>query len=95
MFDISKEEIKKLAQNAQLRVDDHEIELFITQIKAVLAYAQRVKEVVSAETEEVSNKNVNVFREDIVVRTDAELILDQAPQREADFFVVPAILEQK
>jgi Asp-tRNA(Asn)/Glu-tRNA(Gln) amidotransferase C subunit len=38
-------------------------------------------------------KNVNVFREDVIVQTDPEPILAQAPEREGNYFVVPRILE--
>jgi len=40
-----------------------------------------------------SLKNCNVEREDIVIPTDAQAILAQAPEREGDFFVVPVIIE--
>ncbi len=45
--------------------------------------------------EEVSNKNMNVFREDVVSKTDATPIISQAPEHEAHYFVVPTILDTK
>jgi len=42
-----------------------------------------------------SNKNVNVFREDVIQRTDCKEILDQAPESQDNFFVVPKIIENK
>ena len=94
MTKISKEEVLKMAELSNLQLHEHEIEPMLKQLEAVLSYAERVKEV-AAEIEEPSNKNVNTFREDVVVRTEAELVLAQAPHREEDYFVVPAILDNK
>lgn len=95
MVRISKAEIIKLAHISQVNIYEDEIAPLIKQMNDLLEYAQRVKEVASEIEEEASNKNSNVFREDIIVSVDPEPIRAQAPQREADYFVVPAILEHK
>ena len=92
MAKISKEEILKIAQQTHLDVHEDEIAPLKKQLEDVLSYAERVREV-AADIEEPSNKNINVFREDVVVRTDSELILSRAPEREGRYFVVPTILE--
>ncbi len=92
MTKVTREEILKIARMSHLDIHKDEIESLISQTEQVLSYAERVKEV-AADVQEPSTKNVNVFREDVVVRTDNEPILVQAPEREGNYFVVPIILE--
>lgn len=92
MAKISREDVLKIAKMAQMGVHEDEIDAYVHQLEQVLSYAERVKEIAS-EVEEPSNRNVNVFRDDVIDKTDPEPILDQAPVREGDYFVVPVILE--
>lgn len=92
MAKISKEEVLKIARLSNIDVHEDEVDSLTKQLADVLSYAERVKEV-AADAEEPSNMNVNVFREDVVVKTDPEPVLSQAPEREDNFFVVPKILE--
>ncbi|MEX0940867.1 MAG: Asp-tRNA(Asn)/Glu-tRNA(Gln) amidotransferase subunit GatC [Candidatus Babeliales bacterium] len=95
MTKISKEELLKIAQISQLRLDEHEIAPLAKQIQDLLTYAERVREVVAGDIEQPSNQNVNVLREDVVAKTNPEPILERAPEREQDYFVVPKIIENK
>lgn len=92
MAKISREEVLKIAKMSQVGIHEDEIEAYMHQLEQVLSYAERVKEIAS-EVEEPSNRLVNVFRDDVIDKTDPEPILDQAPVREGDYFVVPVILE--
>ena len=91
---VSREEILKIAHLSRIAIKESEIEDLTKHIQAVLEYAQRVQEV-AAQTEEPSDKNINVFREDVIIKTDKDLVLAQAPVREADYFVVPAVLDNE
>ena len=94
MIKISKEEVLKIAEMTRVSLRDDEIEGMKKHLESVLSYAQRVQEI-AADIEEPSNKNVNAFREDVVVRCDSSKILDQAVEREENYFVVPVILENR
>ncbi|MCA9770415.1 Asp-tRNA(Asn)/Glu-tRNA(Gln) amidotransferase subunit GatC [Candidatus Dependentiae bacterium] len=94
MIKITREEVLKIARISRLNIHEEEVEPLMKQLDDVLSYAQRVKEV-AADIQEPSTKNMNFFREDVVIKTDPEKSLKQAPQREEDFYVVPAILEYK
>lgn len=91
---ISKEEVLKIAEISRISLRENEIEKVTQHLQNVLSYAARVQEI-AADIEEPSIQNVNVFREDVVIKTDPESILSQAPEREENFFVVPAIIETK
>lgn len=93
MIQISREEVLKLAKASRIHIHEDEIEGLIVQLKAVLSYAERVGEI-SGDVEILSAKNSNVFRQDLVVKTDSQTILAQAPQVEDNFFVVLPILDK-
>lgn len=91
---ISKEELLGLARLSRLELDENEIQSLMQQIEAVLSYAQRVQEIAQKGfLPEQSTKNINVMREDVIIPTDSKSILEQAPESEQNYFVVPVILE--
>jgi aspartyl-tRNA(Asn)/glutamyl-tRNA(Gln) amidotransferase subunit C len=92
MTKVSREEIIYIAKISKITIHEDEIDTLIDQVGEVLNYAQRVKDI-AADVQEPPVKNVNVFREDVIVQTDPEPILAQAPEREGNYFVVPRILE--
>ncbi len=92
MTKISREEILKIARMSHVDVREDEIQSLTEQLERVLSYAERVSRV-AVDVEEPSTKNVNVFREDVVVKKDPAPILAQAPERAGNYFVVPKILE--
>lgn len=94
MTKISKEEVKKIAQMSAIELHDDEIEPVMRRLEEVLSYAARVSQI-AADVQESSSKNVNVFREDIARQGDREAILERAPEREDNFYVVPSIIEDK
>jgi len=92
MTKVSKQEVLKMAQISNLDLHEDEIPEMMKQLQDVLTYAERVTEV-AADAQEPSTKKVNVFREDVIAKSDPEAILACAPEREQDYFVVPAVLE--
>jgi len=93
MIKISKVEVLKIAEMTRVSLREDEIPGMKKHLESVLSYAERVQEI-SADIEEPSNKNVNVFREDVVGKSDSEQILSQAVEREENYFVVPVIIEK-
>lgn len=95
MQKVTKQELLSLAHLSRLQLSEDEVLSLIPQVNAVLEYAVRVKDI--AQMRPIQDlplqKNCNVFREDSVVKTDPEPLLDQAPEREQNYFVVPMILE--
>ena len=94
MKKITKEEVLKIARLSKIKITDDEVGPILKQLQDVLEYAQRVKEV-AADVKEPGNKNINVFREDVVIKSDPKKLLEQAPSQEDDFFIVPKILDNK
>jgi aspartyl/glutamyl-tRNA(Asn/Gln) amidotransferase C subunit len=94
MVTIFKEEVLKIAKMSNISLNELEVDVVARQLSAVLSYAACVKEI-ATDVPESLDKNINVMREDSVVKTDSERILGQAVEREANYFVVPAIIENK
>ncbi len=92
MTTITREKIMAIARQSQLEVFDNEIDQLTEKIQEVVAYTERVKNI-TTDTNITSAKNINVFREDSIIVSDAQKLLEAAPAREGDFFVVPMILD--
>ncbi len=92
---ITTDDVRKLAKISAIHIEESELENLTEQLGAVLTYASSLKDAartVSPKTALLSA--VNITREDIPQPYNTTLLLEQAPQREGDFFVVPVIVKQ-
>jgi len=92
MIHVTKEELIKLAQAANLSLSENEIPALLKRLEEVLSYAEYLHELheVSQELPRLSN----VVREDAVKEVQVEPLRALAPEQEQQFYVVPAILKQ-
>jgi aspartyl-tRNA(Asn)/glutamyl-tRNA(Gln) amidotransferase subunit C len=92
MAQFTKEELLTIAQLSALRLDNQEIETLSQQIATILNYVDQLAQVtVTTQAQTVGNKNV--FRDDVARKSNADLILEQAPKKIGRYFVVPKILD--
>ena len=95
MSKITADDVRKVAKLARLDLPEDTIATYTGQLERILDYVDQLQAV---DTEGVlpttrAVEVVNAMREDTVVDTDVrQALLDQAPQREDDFFRVPKIL---
>ena len=95
MSKITADDVRKVAKLARLDLPEDTIATYTGQLERILDYVDQLQAV---NTEGVAPTTravevVNATREDTVVTTDVrEDLLEQAPQREGDFFRVPKIL---
>ena len=95
MSKITADDVRKVAKLARLDLPEDTIATYTGQLERILGYVDQLQAV---DTEGVPPTTravevVNVTRTDTVVPTDVrEDLLDQAPQREGDFFRVPKIM---
>ena len=95
MTKISSSDVRKVAQLARLELPENQIETYTEQLEEILSYVDQLQEI---DTENIPPTTravevVNAMREDLVeVNCSREDLLNQAPQREGDFFRVPKIL---
>lgn len=91
---ITKDEVRKIAHLSRIAIHEDEMDGLTQQLENVLAYAARVNQVASNQQLPLPN-NVNIMRDDVVIPFDVQSIKAQAPEVEADYFVVPSILEHE
>lgn len=95
MSKITADDVRKVAKLARLDLPEDTIATYTGQLERILDYVDQLQAV---DTEGVPPTTravevVNVTRADTVVSTEVrEDLLDQAPQREGDFFRVPKIM---
>ncbi len=93
---LSAEEVSKVALLARLRLTPAELELFTGQINAIVGFVEQLGELDTAQIEPLAHgvEVHNVFRDDVrgpsLPREDA---LANAPRRNVDSFLVPAVLD--
>ena len=95
MSRISADDVRKVAKLARLNLPDDKIATYTGQLESILGYVSQLEEVNTTGVPETTRavEVINVTREDGVNPTPVrEEILNQAPQREGDFFRVPKIL---
>ena len=92
---VEKEEILHIANLACLNIKEDEIDEYRKNLEDILNFANVVN---SIDTENISETigstgNVNVLREDEVIEfKDKQLLLENAPESEANMFKIPKIL---
>ncbi len=94
---IDNEQVRKVAHLARLELTTVEEEAFTSQLNSILEYFQQLAEI---DTTDVSPTFravdiSNVMRPDVLVPcADREALLDEAPERDGDFFRVPKIIHE-
>lgn len=95
MSHISADDVRKVAKLARLNLPDDKIATYTGQLESILGYVSQLEQVDTTDVPETTRavEVTNVTRQDGVDPTPVrEEILNQAPQREGDFFRVPKIL---
>lgn len=98
MTGITNEEVRHVAKLARLRVSDEEVELFTTQLEAILDHARSISELDTDGVEPTSHPlaMTNVFREDVVEPSlSQDDALSNAPASDKGRFQVPQILGEE
>ena len=95
---ITGEDVEKVAKLARLEVSSAEKEAFAKQLSQILTHVETLKQYDTTGIEPTATVlgQVNVFREDVVRPSlPVEKALANAPEREADAFSVPKIIEER
>ena len=95
---ISRQDVEKVAQLARLAVTSAEKDTFAKQLSQILTHVDKLNQYDTTGVEPTATVmgQVNVFREDVIRPSlSSDKALANAPEREADGFVVPKILEER
>ncbi len=93
---LSKEETRKVAGLARLRMNDEELERLAPQLSNIIGFVEQLSELNTDNVEPLANV-VDItlpLREDIVTDGNcADLVLANAPEETQGYFVVPKVVE--
>ena len=95
MTKITSQDVLNVAKLARLELEEKEVDLYTNQLEQILGYVAQLEKIDTTNVEPTTRavEVVNILREDSVQSTTVrEDLLDQAPQREGDFYGVPKIL---
>jgi aspartyl-tRNA(Asn)/glutamyl-tRNA(Gln) amidotransferase subunit C len=93
---LTPEDVAKVALLARLRVSPAELETFTGQLNAIVDYVAQLQELETSDVEPLAHgvEIRNVFREDKAGEPlSREAALANAPKRNPESFLVPAVLE--
>lgn len=94
MVKITREEVAQLAKTADLTFSEKELLGLVKRLESVIEYASYINEIAAEHEGSPLPKLSNVTREDEVKSVDIEPLLELAPEREENYYVVPVILKQ-
>jgi aspartyl-tRNA(Asn)/glutamyl-tRNA(Gln) amidotransferase subunit C len=93
---LSADEVRKVAHLARLELTEAEVQAMTRQLSAIVEYVDQLRQVNTDAVEPLAHAlNVsNVFREDEPAPSlPVDEALASAPQRQGDFYRVPAVLD--
>lgn len=93
---LSKEDVARVAVLARLRLSDEELDRFTGQLNGIVDFVAQLGEVDAADVEPLAHgvEVRNVFRPDqLGPSLPREAALANAPKRDPECFLVPAVLE--
>ena len=93
---ITREQVQHVAKLARLNLSDDEVTMFTGQMADILAYVEKLNELDTDGIVPTSHAvpMENAFRDDVVQPSiGADAALANAPDRIADFFRVPKVIE--
>ncbi|MEZ5950826.1 MAG: Asp-tRNA(Asn)/Glu-tRNA(Gln) amidotransferase subunit GatC [Planctomycetaceae bacterium] len=96
MSHLTPDDVRKVAELAQLEIAPESLEAVATQLSGILDYVEILGEVNTEGVEPLAHplELVNVFRDDEPTEMlPRELALKNAPKTDGKYFIVPAILE--
>ena len=97
-MDFSREDVKKVASLARLKVSDEELDSLAKDLRSIVGYVQVLNELNCDGVEPMVHavEGQNVLRPDVLtVSLDRNLALSNAPRTDGEYFLVPAIIESE
>ena len=92
---VSKEELLHIANLADLKIKDDEIDNYLANLQDILNFAEIVNKAPIDDLQETigANENSNVFRKDEVKTFEDEAaLLQNAPEKQNNMFSIPKVI---
>jgi len=95
MAHITRDEVRKLAEISRIHVNEEDVASLARDMEQVLEHASSLQEV--AQRSDVSmlrSTPRNTLRADVREQWDTQALLDQAPEEDNGYYVVPKVIQQ-
>ena len=95
---VTKKDVEKIAELAQLKFSEEDLESFTSQMNEILNYMEKLNELDTENVEPLSHpvEQTNVFREDeLKPSISTEDALKNAPAKDEHYFKVPKVIGDK
>lgn len=92
---LTENQVRDVARLARLNCTDEEVATFTRQLSAILDYVAQLEQLDTSNVEPLAHclPVHNVFREDVIKASlTNDQALDNAPQRDGEFFSIPKVL---
>lgn len=92
---VSREELLHIANLANLKLQDEEVDTYLLHLQDILNFAEKVNNAPTDGLGETigANDKFNVFRKDEIVQfEDLEALLQNAPEQERGMFKIPKVM---
>ena len=94
MEDITLKEVKRLAKLSALEFSDETAEGFVKDLNEMLALISKMNEFKGEDEMFIISHDLSSLREDEVVTSkDRKVMLQNAPEKNEEYFVVPKVVE--
>jgi aspartyl-tRNA(Asn)/glutamyl-tRNA(Gln) amidotransferase subunit C len=97
-MNITREDVEKVARLARLSISESEKDMFVKQLSQILTHVEKLNQYDTKGIEPTTTVlgQTNVFRDDVVqMSLPVDKALANAPERSADWFCVPKIIEER
>ena len=97
-MELSRSVVQKVADLARLKVADHELDSFVSDLRAIVGYVEILNELDTTGIAPMVHavELANVLRADIVTPSlERDLALSNAPRTDGTYFLVPAIIDSE
>ena len=95
-MEFDKKNLLKLGKLARILIKDEKLDSLGEDLNSILKFVDQLKEIKTDQVDPTSNslEQKLLSRKDIIEKiNETEDILDNAPEKELDFYVVPKVIE--
>ena len=95
-MEFDKKSLLKLGKLARISISDDKLNNLSKDLNSILKFVDKLKEIKTDQVDPTSNslnQKLEVRDDKVDTKNSAEDILENAPEKEMDFFVVPKVIE--
>ncbi|GIR05142.1 MAG: glutamyl-tRNA(Gln) amidotransferase subunit C [Candidatus Pelagibacterales bacterium] len=95
-MEFDKKSLLKLGKLARISISDDKLNNLSKDLNSILEFVDQLKEIKTDQVDPTSNslnQKLEVRDDKVDTKNSAEDILENAPEKEMDFFVVPKVIE--